>query len=108
MQADLRLNVDDTIDKAWPLLRDGIIPTDGTQLVNAFQALVGAYEPQPGKDELIRRDETAPFERAQGSNGCLFVYSVQSTGCARPDDRPAGLGEGQSRCHQLCAGRLRL
>lgn len=53
MQTDLRVYVDYVIDKAWPLQRQGVIPTDGTQLVNAFQALVGAYEPQPGKDEVI-------------------------------------------------------
>jgi len=40
-------------------------------------------------------DKRAPLECPQGSNGALFFCGGQPAGRARPDDGPAGLGEGQ-------------
>ncbi len=50
-------------------------------------------------------DETAPLERAQGTNGGLFIGWRQPPGGSRPDDRPACLRKGQSGRHVPRAGR---
>ncbi len=42
------------------------------------------------------------------SNGRLFFCHSQPSSCARPDDCPACLCEGQRRRHVLCSGRHRL
>jgi len=39
-------------------------------------------------------DEAASLERAQGTNGSLFLGWRQPSGGACPYDRPAGLSEG--------------
>jgi hypothetical protein len=46
LQADLREYTEFVIDKAWPLQRQGIVPTGGVPLVSKFQDKLASFEPK--------------------------------------------------------------
>jgi hypothetical protein len=41
------------INEAWPLQKQGIVPTGGTKLIDTFQKQFAAYTPETRKDEII-------------------------------------------------------
>jgi hypothetical protein len=53
LQADLRDYIRYVIEKAWPLQRDGIIPTGAVPLVTRFQDRLASFEPQTNGQNAV-------------------------------------------------------
>lgn len=53
LQADLREYTSYVIEKAWPLQRNGIIPTGAVPLVTKFQDRLASFEPQTNGQSAV-------------------------------------------------------
>lgn len=79
LQEGLRQYAREVIDNSWPLQRKGIIPLGGTDLLDAFQKKIVAFEPATDGQKILHAEAYREYNRLvefrrlrmQGVNGGL-------------------------------------
>jgi len=64
LQDELRGYVDQVIHGAWPLMRQGKVPTQGVEWMTKFQAVLTGFEPATEGQKLIHAETLAAYNRA--------------------------------------------
>ncbi|MBV8245826.1 MAG: DUF4239 domain-containing protein [Candidatus Eremiobacteraeota bacterium] len=63
LQSDLRAYAQYTIDAAWPLQREGIVPTQGTEQIDRIGRVLDAFRPKTLSDEIVAETAQAQFNK---------------------------------------------
>src|SRR5690349_16830900 len=56
LQQDLREYTEQVIERAWPMQRHGLVPTEGVDMMNRFQVRLAAFEPATEGQKLLHAE----------------------------------------------------
>jgi Protein of unknown function (DUF4239) len=63
LQDDLRHYTREVIDVAWPAQRKGVIPSGGTELLDAFQKKIAVFEPSSEGQKILHAETYREYDR---------------------------------------------
>ena len=61
LRGELKGYTEYVIQKAWPLQRRGIIPDDGTLMINSFQTSLVGFEPKTEREKIAAAEAQRAF-----------------------------------------------
>jgi hypothetical protein len=62
LQDDLRHYTREVIDVAWPAQRKGVIPSGGTELLDAFQKKIAVFEPSSEGQKILHAETYREYD----------------------------------------------
>jgi hypothetical protein len=63
LTSTLRTYTDYVIEEAWPMQKRGLIPTGGTDYIDAFQQKLYSFEPKTKREEILFQEALKQFNR---------------------------------------------